>query len=77
MTTKRDHRHFGEEVAARIKAHGLTYRDVSQATGIPLTTLHRRLTAESMAFTLAELARIAHLLGTTAGAIVTEFEAAA
>ena len=70
-------RHFGEQVAARFTERGLTLRDVSDATGIPLTTLHRRLRSESMAFTLGELTRIATLLGTTAGRIVTEYEGAA
>ena len=69
--------HFGDQVAARIEASGLSIRAVSEATGIPLTTLHRRLRAESMSFTLGELTRIASLLGTTAGAIVTDFERAA
>lgn len=70
-------RHFGDQVAARIQSQGLTLRAVSDATGIPLTTLHRRLKTEDMSFTVGELSRIADLLGTTAGAIVTEFEAAA
>lgn len=71
------HRHFGAEVAARIKAAGLTYDDVTEATGIPKATLSRRLNDPGMSFTLGELSRIAALLNTTAGAIVTEFEAAA
>ena len=58
----------------RIQARGLTLREVAESTGIPLTTLHRRLRTESMGFKLGELSRIAELLGTTAGAIVTEFE---
>jgi len=70
-------RHFGAEVAGRIKAKGLTLREVADGADIPLSTLHRRLGAESMSFTLGELSRIALLLNTTAGAIVTEYEAAA
>jgi len=68
-------RHFGAEVAARIKANGYTLREVAEGAEIPLSTLHRRLGTESMSFTLGELSRIAALLNTTAGAIVTEFEA--
>lgn len=70
-------RHFGEEVEARIVAQGLTLREVSDGARIPLATLHRKLKSPDMDFTLAQLARIAELLGTTAGVIVSEFEAAA
>ncbi len=70
-------RHFGEQVQARFTERNLTLREVTEATGIPLTTLHRKLRSESMAFTLGELTRIATLLGTTAGRIVTEYEGAA
>lgn len=70
-------RHFGAEVAARIKAAGLTYSDVYEGAGIPPATLSRRLNDPGLSFTLGELTRIANLLDTTAGAIVTEFEAAA
>jgi predicted transcriptional regulator len=70
-------KHFGEQVAELIAARGLSLRDVSDAADIPLTTLHRRLKAEHMAFNLGELHRIAVTLGTTAGAIVTDWEAAA
>jgi hypothetical protein len=68
------HRHFGEYVAGRITTQGGTLRSVSEDTGIPLTTLHRRLRSQDMSFTLGELTRIADLLGTTAGVLVTEFE---
>lgn len=77
QTTNQQSRHFGAEVEARIQAKGLTLRDVVDETGIPLATLHRKLKREDMSFTLAELRLIAGTLGTTAGAIVTEFEAAA
>lgn len=66
--------HFGEAVAARIVAKGLSLRNVADQTGIPLTTLHRRIRSASMSFTLGELTRIAALLDTTAGTIVLEFE---
>lgn len=79
MDTNRstEQHHFGEQVEALIAAKGLSIRGVAEATGIPLTTLHRKLRFEAMAFTVGELLRIADVLGTTAGAIVTDFEAAA
>lgn len=70
-------RHFGAEVEARIKASGLTYREIQDETGIPLATLNRYLKSPDMTFRLGELSRLAVLLGTTAGAIITEFEDAA
>jgi predicted transcriptional regulator len=70
-------RHFGGEVEARIAARGMTLREVSDGAGIPLATLHRKLKSPGMDFTLAQLTAIAELLGTTAGVIVSEFEAAA
>lgn len=70
-------RHFGEMVAAHLTAAGMTLRDVSALADIPLATLHRRLRSQSMSFTLGELDRIARALGTTASALVGEWEAAA
>jgi len=70
-------RHFGAQVEARIQAAGLTLREVEAQAGVPLATLHRYLKSPDMAFRLGELARVAEVLGTTAGAIVTEFEQAA
>lgn len=66
--------HFGAAVSARIKDRRLTLREVAAAADIPLTTLHRRLRAEYMGFTYGELSRLSRVLGTTAGALVTEFE---
>lgn len=51
-------------VADAIKRADLSQRDVAARTGIPLVTLSRRLTGKSP-FTIAELATIADLLGTT------------
>lgn len=70
-------RHFGAEVAARIKAAGLTYDDITEGARIPKATLSRRLNDPGMSFTVGELQRIATLLNTTAGAILTDFESAA
>jgi uncharacterized protein YjgD (DUF1641 family) len=70
-------RHFGAQVEARIKASGLVLREVSESARIPLATLHRRLKDPEMSFALGELSRLAKVLGTTAGEIVTEFERAA
>jgi predicted transcriptional regulator len=70
-------RHFGARVEALIKARGLVLDDIVEQTGIPKTTLHRRLKSPHMSFNLGELSQVAEVLGTTAGAIVTEWEAAA
>lgn len=74
LTPTHETQDFGAQVSALIKGRGLTLREVSAAADIPLATLHRRLRSQSMRFTLGELARLAAVLGTTAGAIVTEFE---
>lgn len=50
-----------ERVAAGIESAGLTALAVSEETGIPRTTLHRRLTGTSP-FTITELGNIATLL---------------
>jgi predicted transcriptional regulator len=54
-------------------AANLTLRDASHATGIPLTTLHRRVKGHS-AFTVAELGHIADLLQTTPSTLVARAE---
>jgi transcriptional regulator with XRE-family HTH domain len=69
--------HFGAEVAARIKAAGLTYDDVCEGARIPKATLSRRLNDPTPSFNVGELHRIAALLGTTAGAILSDIENAA
>lgn len=61
---------LGRAVARRLDTAGLTYRTASERTGIPLTTLHRRL--HTGAFTLPELLAVADLLGVTADVLIRE-----
>lgn len=58
-------RGLAEVIRAAIDERGLTLREVSDATGIPTTTLHRRITQPSP-FNITELASLATLMGTTA-----------
>lgn len=64
-----------EVVNQAVEAQGLTLRTLSDATGIPLATLHRRLTGK-VPFDLVELDAVALALGTTMAAITTAAEAA-
>lgn len=52
---------LAEVIAAAMKADGKSQRAVSEAAGIPLVTLNRRLTGRS-AFTVPEVAAIAKVL---------------
>jgi transcriptional regulator with XRE-family HTH domain len=52
-----------------IAASGRSLVDISEATGIPRTTLLRRLTGRSP-FTVEELGALATELGTTAHALI-------
>ena len=67
--------HFGEQMAAKISERG-PLRSCSEATGIPLTTLHRRLKSRTVDFTLGELLALAEYLSTTASALVVGYEGA-
>lgn len=51
------------EVREAMKAAGLSHRDMSGITGIPLVTLSRRLSAQGKGFTVAEVLDIADALG--------------
>lgn len=62
-------RHTAERVAAGIEASGLTTLAVSERTGIPRTTLLRRLTGTSP-FTVAELGLISAELGVAPESLV-------
>lgn len=63
--------------AAVVKGHldrgGISQREAATRTGIPLTTLHRRLTGASP-FSVNELLRIASLLDTTVSRLAIEAE---
>lgn len=56
------------------RGRGATYRDLSDATGIPLATIHRKIQGGNGSLTVDELDRIAHALGTTASALLTDAE---
>jgi predicted transcriptional regulator len=55
---------------------GIPQREASARTGIPMTTLYRRLSGNA-AFDVDELARIGRLLDVSVAAIVTHAEAVA
>lgn len=63
-------------VSDDLAGQGLSYRDVQDRTGIPTTTLHRRLHGHAP-FTFNELDAIAGLLGTTVTAMVARAETSA
>lgn len=60
-------------VRAALDRAGITRRDAALRTGIPLTTLQRRLTGRSP-FLVTELSALASLTGTTVSALATEAE---
>jgi len=64
-------------ISGHIAHRGLTLREVSDATSIPLTTLHRRLNADADHFRVNELASLATLFGIAPSALLTEAEVAA
>lgn len=61
-------------VEGHIATHGLTLRDVSARTGIPLTTLHRRLHSPDIdsGFRVQELDSLARLFGTTPAELLSQ-----
>ncbi len=63
------------KVAAAVEAAGLTRLHLSDATGIPYTTLYRKLNGHS-AYTLDEIASIAAVIGVAPVDLVA-FEVAA
>lgn len=62
------------EIEAARKAAGVSQRDLSEATAIPLVTLNRRLTGAGKPFTFTEVAAIAQRLGTTVTEIALRAE---
>lgn len=56
-------RQLTAEVREAMKAAGMSHRDMSEITGIPLVTLSRRLSAQGKGFTVAEVLTIADALG--------------
>lgn len=63
------------KVASAIKAANLTRREVSDSTGIPYTTLFRKMNGHS-SFTLDEIASVARALNVNPGTLI-DFEVAA
>lgn len=61
-------------VKARLASGGISLREAASRTGIPLTTLSRRLTGASP-FSADELASLANLFDTTVSGLAGEAEA--
>lgn len=64
---------LAEVVKNSLTEAGVSRRDAADLTGIPLTTLSRRLTGNSP-FLSTELDRIASVTGTTVSALVSAAE---
>lgn len=64
---------LAEAVKAALETAGVSRRDAAERTGIPLTTLQRRLTGRSP-FLVTELAVLASLTGTTVSALAATAE---
>ena len=64
-------RGIARSVSAALSAAGIAQRDAAARTGIPITTLSRRLTGNSP-FNTTELALIADLLGVHVSDFLTE-----
>lgn len=77
MATPNDTSHrIARAVSAAIKRAGLSENAVATRSGIPQTTLNRRLAGISP-LTVIELAAIAEVLGVTVAALITPAEDAA
>ena len=55
---------IADAVREVMKARGETQRSVAEGAGIPLTTLHRKISGQT-AFTVVELAAVAEYLATS------------
>jgi transcriptional regulator with XRE-family HTH domain len=76
MDTPSNSRRVADAVRERLRELGKTQLDIVDATGIPRTTLNRRMTGLSP-FTITELELIAAFLDTTPSKFLTAAEAAA
>lgn len=65
-----------ETVKSAIKAAGLSQREVAERSGIPTTTLNRRLNTGSP-FIYEELVAVARVIGRTVSDLIAEAERAA
>ena len=70
-TTTDTSRIIAANVSAALSAAGIAQRDAATQTGIPLTTLSRRLTGNSP-FTVVELDLLARILGVTVSALIAQ-----
>lgn len=70
MDTEATTKAIAANVARLLREAGVSQRDTSTSTGIPLTTLVRRLTGRSP-FLVTELSAIAELLGVPLTVLVT------
>lgn len=73
VTAQADADAIAAAVASALQAAGISRREAAARSGIPLTTLQRRLTGRSP-FLTTELAVLAALAGTQASAIVAAAE---
>lgn len=62
-------RQVADAVSSQLRAAGIAQRTAAEQTGIPFTTLRRRLTGLA-SFKLSELARLAALLDVTVAALI-------
>jgi lambda repressor-like predicted transcriptional regulator len=70
-TTTDTSRNIAAHVSAALSTAGIPQRDAASRTGLPMSTLSRRLTGNSP-FTVTELDLIAGLLGCTVSDLVTQ-----
>ena len=70
-TTTETSRSIAANVSAALTTAGIPQRDAASRTGIPLTTLSRRLTGNSP-FTIVELDLIAGILGVTVSDLIAQ-----
>lgn len=75
-TPETQSRGIARAVAEALAAAGISQRAAASSTGIPLTTLSRRLTGHSP-FLVTELAVLASLTGTTVSDLAARAEAMA
>jgi hypothetical protein len=73
-TSEQTSRKIALAVSQALTDAGISQRSAAEQSGIPLTTLSRRLTGASP-FLITELAVLARMLNTTVGALTTAAEA--
>ena len=75
-TPEQTSREISRIVSEALGAAGISQRSAAEQTGIPLTTLSRRLTGAAP-FLVTELAALAKVLGTTVSTLTASTERAA